>query len=310
MKKACLMAFIATVAVSLNAGEPVKMKILGAASIPGNYSQNFMSEHPDEIPIKVDKYIGINIELEKTVPGKYYRLSLQAKGSNLTIRDIQNIPDASKDSIFGNIYNVSPKWQQMYFYSNPIMLKERKFNWRLDFVGNGEIALKDIKIEQMDQSDLAKNLLPDDGLNPALWWGWCNRDLRFKLPELINVADSPFGDKALKMQLFNEPHAATLALPAVPGAELTVEFWAKMETNSLPLVVRFTDGVNYGSGYLEQGITNEWQKITYSAALPANIGESKSIFVNFLALKLAKTETATIYIGKFDVHYVFSDKTK
>ncbi|MFA6480334.1 MAG: hypothetical protein WCV67_18630 [Victivallaceae bacterium] len=308
MRKRLLMILVAMLSIEVSAGELVKAKIdicRGAWNIPVNYSHEFITEHPDEISVKFDQgYVQMAVLMENTVPGKYYRLSLAAKGTNIKVQFVQLMPEAPKDTVYGSSYNISPEWQRMYFYSSPIILKDRKFKCFFYFSGKGELALKDIKIEQLDQSDLERNLLPDDGITLASWtcrWGKVEM-----IPQLVEANDSPFGSKAIKAEeVADKMHLSTIDLPSIPGAELVAEFWIKTDASG-GLNCQATDSI-FGKR-IQLGLNNEWQKLNYSVLLPGNIGAKPCFWFMFLNFK--QSTPLIYYIAKFDIHYVFNKKTE
>ena len=304
MKKTWIIALVVIIAISGNAGELIKTKIAKFGpgwKIPQNYSQKFLAKHPDEITVSFNKHNQIGINQEKTIPGKCYRLSLRVKGvgNKLIVHGIQAVSLFPKKTFWNMRRNISSEWRQIYFYSNPGYLKDHKFQWKLQFIGDGELALKDIEVEQLNQDDLSKNLLPNDGLNVASWVGrWGKTRL---IPQLVAVNDSSFGDKAIKVKdALHMEHLATIDLPAIPGAELVAEFWMKSDAPS-KLNCQVTNGL-FGKK-MSFGLYNEWKKMNYSTTIPDDVGKKPNLWLMFFR---DGQNTCTYYISKFDIHYNFT----
>lgn len=159
---------------------------------------------------------------------KFYRVTMQIK-LNQTDNLVTGIYRGEKAAhSFNRTGKFSTEWQTFCQYIAP------GTSWSYYSLGaktkGNAFLVKDIKVEALDEQDLACNLLP-----PLKELGWSNAwNAKEAKMEFEKSEDSPFGAEILTAEIgAGTGYPATLGIPVVPGRTLVLTMWVKGEPDEV-----------------------------------------------------------------------------
>jgi len=178
---------------------------------------------------------------------RYYRITGQVKMTEPGMI-ASGIRRETEKSLWRASGSIGTEWQEFSLYVDP----GEAWTCSLGARPKGNtFQFKDLKVEEMDQEDLTKNLLPTlKGMDWHTVWSKTEAKIGFEKCE-----DSPFGSEVLAAEISKGTgYPATMSIPLIHGRTLVVKVWVKGEPDA-----NWWVSIK-GCGSKKLPVTGEWRK--------------------------------------------------